>query len=257
MNISIGLLDFGEEKRIQQQIYASAFCVGTRYPTNTFNADTPMDFFKSVILEMIEHAEKPKFDLLYKQKIEKSEKNIKQLKQTNPSIDTEQLTQSAIKAIKHDINTRKLFLKQKVMSPLNDAKIITAANVGAAFTLERKDKLKAQELPLTKRLGVQQKYAVMPFVVVDTTKDVLKRIKEGYSRLVLKHHSNSQQSESILELLSSRSLLHKEGDIEQKAAQKFSSQDNPEIFNDMLNKHKGQDMSPQFLTTQNKRRIKL
>lgn len=263
MNISIGLLDFREEKRIQEKIYAAAFQIGYLYPNDTFNDKTPVDFLKSEILERVQDSEKVLEDITYKQKMKKAQERIKETVAKNPTMKKEDLEAKASAAIKRDLANKKLLLKQKLYTDALNKKIIKAANIGSAFSAERKsvkrtDKNFADVNSIfNKKIIAFSSINIMPHVIADKSKDLVKQIKNAYNKMLTSYASTHQQTVGVIDLLKENSILLKEDQVSSIASEHFAKQNNPEIFNELLKKHKQEELAPEFISTTNKFKVKM
>ena len=257
MNLSIGLLDFREEKRLDEMFIASAFRIGSLYPETTFSpASTQVDFLKNQVFEMAMEGDKLKEKAMFKEKIHKAELRIKEAMKSNSSINFRDSYDKAVEQINKDLSTRKTVMKQKLFSRNSDAKILKAANIGSAFSMERAGK-DMKSIPLNRKILTMSPVAIMPYVVVDKSTDLSRKIRSAYNSLLSKFVSSGQQTDSVMELIESKARSKSETKIFEQASQVFVDGMNPEYFNEILKKHKDQEMSPELPTKTNKPKLNL
>ena len=257
MRISVGLLDFREEKRFDEMLFASAFRVGALYPETTFDEKTNIPFLKGVIFDMAMEGDTLKEKALYMEKFRRADARIKAAMQNDDSIDYSESISAAIDGIKKDLADRKTVLKQKFFSPNNVGKVLKCANVGSAFSVERAGAAGQKTEALNRHLQTMNPIKVMPFVTMEKSADLLKKIKSAYNELLNKYVSTGQQTDAMIDIMQGKKVSGNEKAIAEQASNQFAQGNNPEYFNNILKKHKDMEMSPELPTKTNKPKLSL
>jgi hypothetical protein len=258
MSISIGLLDFREEKRIDEMFIASAFRIGALYPEVVFTKESNVDFLKSEVFEMTKEGDKLEEKALYLEKYKKAETRIKSTIQTDPTVNYSESIEKAVESINKDLADRKTILKQKLFNRNNDSKILKVANAGSAFAMERASTKPQGTEALNRHILTMSPVRIMPMVTMERSADLVRKIKSGYAQLLNKYVSIEQQTEAVLKMIQDKKMSGNiNGISDEVAARAFAKGTNPEYFNGLLKKHKDMEMSPELPTKTNKPRINL
>lgn len=256
MSISIGLLDFREERRIDEMFIASAFRIGSLYPEVVFGKDSNVEFLKSEVFEMTMEGDKLKEKALYLEKFKRAEERIKKAMEKDSSVDYAESIKNAAADIQKDLRDRRTILKQKLFNRHSDNKILKAANVGSAFAMERTGSKSQGPDSLNRHLLTMSPMKVMPWVTMDKSVDFMRKIKSSYTSLLNKYVSLDQQTEALFQI-SEQKKYSKDEQIANEAAKSFVQGEQPEYFNKILKKHKDMEMSPEMPTRSNKPKINL
>lgn len=253
-----GLLDFHEEKRLNEMFMASVFVIGSYYPETTFSKDSNIAFLKEQAFELTMESYKSTEERNRKYKESKSYEDIAKQLLEDPTKDIEQLKKNASEKIDAELKQKRSTIKTFLTQLVSEEKIIKAANLGSAFALERKQsKVHDHELSGTRRLAIAASIAILPFVVMDAGKDIFRELKRSISQL--KNQSDYIQQTSVVtwDILKSKYTKSSEHGVALQAALRFSQGEDRDYFNELSKKHKNEELSPEWPTKSNKPKLGL
>lgn len=253
-----GLLDFHEDKRLNEMFMASVFVIGSYYPETTFSKESNIDFLKEQAYELTMESYKPIEDRNRKYKESKSYESIAKQLLEDPTKDIEAIKKNALEKIESELKQKRSSIKTTLTQLVGDDKIIKAANLGSAFALDRKNsKVQDQELSGSRRLAVVASIAILPFVVMDAGKDIFRELKRSIGQLQSQTDFIQKTSEATWDVLNSKYRKSSEQGAALQAALRFSQGEDREYFNELSKKYKDEELSPQWPTKSNKPKLGL
>lgn len=236
--------NYQEERRLDKMFKAGAFMIGSYYPETTFGQDTNMPFMKEQIYELILPAYQKHEEVLRHSKRELAKNQIDRAYAVDRSLDRPRLMKQAFDKIDLDLKNRSRLMKEKLFQQNTDAKIIKAANIGSACAQEVKSRkqeltIQTKQMPLSRKIAVLTSIAIMPFVMIDSTKDIIKTIKSGYSSLIKGYRGVSWNTEKALHDLKLSGFWKSESRILEDVSKRYAAGQDEEQFNRLVKEKKG------------------
>lgn len=237
--------NYQEERRLDKMFKAGAFMIGSYYPETTFGSDTNIQFLKEQVYEMIQPAYLKQEEVLRQAKREQAKRQIDRTYAIDRTLDRAKLMKQAVDKIELELKNRSRMVKEKLFQHNSDTKIIKAANIGSACAMEVKSRKQALGIPaqkdmsLARKIAIMTAIAIMPYVMIDSTKEIIPTIKRGYNSLVKNYRHIAWETEKPLHEVKLKYLINSETKILEDISKRYAAGQDEDAFNKIANEHKG------------------